>query len=498
MEEIRPHLTLHLVADHAVSASRKPGEIGKEAFDARMSLMAELRELDKEIQSVDAERQRRGRRRGIVQAYLAVPVADGRPASRRSFLPGSKSDRDTGNEDRSCADATASGRLRGKHACLLPRSGASRSRGNAHSRERTRSDLAGIRREGTSGGDLETLVHPLSPSRDISAFGQLKHLMREWRPDIVHTHQSKAGIIGRLAAREASIQGIVHGVHILPFLHAGKARGMLYLAAERVAAKFTRAFIDVSQAMRDICIAHRVGSPDQHHVVHSGFDVQRFSQARWPDDLHLLLGTTPGEPKPPVVLMLAALEPRKRHVEFIEAFPQVVDRIPDVRLLLAGEGPARAAVESAIERSPAAGNIRLIGFNSSPERLISLADVCVLTSMREGLPRVVMQYLAGGRPCVASHLPGLEEVVKHGVNGIVTPADDVGAAAAAVADLLQNRSYCTRLAGGARRTDLSSWGLDAMCDRVETVYRTVLGSLREPAPSADSANRARHVRDAAG
>jgi len=324
---------------------------------------------------------------------------------------------------------------------------------------------------------LETLVHPLSPSNDIAALRQLSRLLLEWHPDIVHTHQSKAGIIGRLAAKRANVPGIIHGVHILPFLDVGHAQKLTFLAAERVTAKVTRAFIDVSQSMRDICIAHHIGSPDQHYVVHSGFDLIRFSRARWPEQAARLLGIAPGEPKPPVVLMLAALEPRKRHVEFIEAFAQVVDRIPDVRLILAGEGSTRPDVEAAIKRSPVASSIHLIGYHSEPEQLINMADVCVLTSMREGLPRVVMQYLAGGRPCVVSQIPGLDEVVKHGVNGIVTPAHDVDAAAAAVADLLENRTYHARLAEGAKRTDLSSWGLDAMCDSVETVYQSVLGSL---------------------
>ncbi|MDX8455558.1 glycosyltransferase [Mesorhizobium sp. VK9D] len=323
---------------------------------------------------------------------------------------------------------------------------------------------------------LEDLINPISPSRDISAFRQLTRLMRVWRPDIVHTHQSKAGIIGRLAAEQANIPGIVHGVHILPFVHVSNTQRLIFLAAERLAARCTRAFIDVSQAMRDICVANHLGGPDQHHVVHSGFDLVRFANAQWPEEPHLLLGTAAGEPKPPVVLMLAALEPRKRHIEFIEAFGQVVDRIPNVRLLLAGEGPARSAVASAIERSPFAKNVRMIGYHGEPEKLISLADVCVLTSMREGLPRVVMQYLAGGRPCVVSHLPGVEEVVTHGVNGIVTPVDNVSAAAASVADLLENERYRARLADGARLTDLSSWGLDAMCDRVETIYRSVQAS----------------------
>ena len=343
---------------------------------------------------------------------------------------------------------------------------------------------------------IETLINPLSPSHDIAAFGQLGRLMSEWRPDIVHTHQSKAGIIGRLAARNANIPNIVHGVHILPFLNVGNAQRLMFLGAERLAARFTRAFIDVSQAMRDICVAHHIGTPEQHHVVHSGFDLMRFSQARWPEDTHLLLGTVPGEPKPPVALMLAALEPRKRHVEFIEAFANVAGRIPNVRLIVAGEGPARSAVEAAIERSPAAKSVRLIGYHSEPERLISLADVCVLTSIREGLPRVVMQYLAGGRPCVVSQLPGLQEVVKHGVNGIVTPADDVSAAAEAVAYLLENEADRARLAAGAKCTDLSSWGLDTMCDRVETVYESVLASSLESAATSARVKGATHIGDA--
>lgn len=329
---------------------------------------------------------------------------------------------------------------------------------------------------------LDTLVHPISPSSDFAALMQLSRHFQEWRPDIVHTHQSKAGIIGRLAARQANVPGIIHGVHIIPFVQVGHTQKMTFLAAERLTARYTRAFIDVSESMRDICVFHHIGSPAQHHVVHSGFDLARFSGAKWPKEAPRLLGLAPGQPKPPVVLMLAALEPRKRHIEFIEGFPQVVERVPDVRLILAGEGSARPAIEAAIARSPVAKSIHLIGYHSEPEQLISLADVCVLTSMREGLPRVVMQYLAGGRPCVVSELPGLGEVVKHGVNGVVTPARDVGAAAAAVGDLLEYKPLRAHLAEGARLTDLTSWGLDAMCDGVETVYQSVLGALPQQGP----------------
>jgi len=320
---------------------------------------------------------------------------------------------------------------------------------------------------------VNSLVRELSPIHDLLAVRELLWIFRRIQPDLVHTHQSKAGILGRLAAHVEGVPNIVHGVHILPFLGVGLARRAIYVAAERAIASFTDAFIDVSGGMLGACVANRVGFQRQHHVVHSGFDLAKFRTAQKPRNWRTLLDLRPGEPVPPVIVMLAALEPRKRHLELISLFRQLVDQFPNVRLLLAGEGTLRGEVERAIAHHNLSANIKLIGFATNPEQLIALADVCLLTSIREGLPRSVVQYLAGGRPAIVTYVPGIEEVVTHGVNGLITPSEDLSATVAALSELLGNKHSLSKLRAGARQSDLSSWDVENMCRQIEDIYRNI-------------------------
>jgi glycosyltransferase involved in cell wall biosynthesis len=172
---------------------------------------------------------------------------------------------------------------------------------------------------------------------------------------------------------------------------------------------------------------------------------------------------------------LAALEDRKRQVAFLDVFGRIVQRIPAVRLLIAGEGPMRAAVQKAIVDRNLSQHVRLLGFHAFPERLIALCDLTVLTSVREGLPRVIVQSLAGGRPVVTTHLHGICEIVASGVNGIVTPSDELAQTADAVADLLLDRERLSRMQTAAAGTDVSSWGIDSMCSTVSKVYEQFVG-----------------------
>ncbi len=327
------------------------------------------------------------------------------------------------------------------------------------------------------------LVRALSPVSDIQALWHLTRTLRAFRPDIVHTHTSKGGIIGRVAARLAGVPVIVHGVHIVPFENAGRLQRLVYLAAERATAPITSAFIDVSAGMRDLCVAAGVGRPDQHYVVHSGFDLDRFCSARPPEDWRRLLRLEAHEARPPVLLMMAAFEPRKRHREFLEHFPKIAAEIPNVKLLLAGDGPLRPEIEDFINANNLDRQVILAGFRDDPERLIALADLCLLCSMREGLPRVVVQYLAGGKPCVAADLPGLDEVLRNGENGVVTPPNDLAALAEAAVVLLADRQKLAHLAAGAARTDLSAWDATAMCAEVAAIYEAYRSAAWRAGPA---------------
>ena len=124
------------------------------------------------------------------------------------------------------------------------------------------------------------LTRSISPVSDVRALLALTRRFRALNADIVHTHTSKAGILGRFAAWAAGVPAIVHGVHIVPFVNVGVAERFAYLALEKLAALVTSAFINVSAGIRDLCLSAGMGRPDKHYVVHSGFRSRSFSQRR--------------------------------------------------------------------------------------------------------------------------------------------------------------------------------------------------------------------------
>lgn len=322
--------------------------------------------------------------------------------------------------------------------------------------------------------NVKSLIRSVNPAKDIRALTELVRLFRHIKPDVVHTHQSKAGILGRFAAALSGVPSIVHGVHIAPFQNVSAFEKTLYLSAEKAAAAVTHAFIDVSLGMKEAYLAHAIGGQENHFVVHSGMNLSRFRNAAPPEDWRAILGIDASTDKPPTVVMIAALEPRKRHIEFLQHLSARVAVLPDIRVLLAGEGHMRPAIAAKIVELGLQQNVKLLGFRNDPERIIALADVCVLSSFREGLPRAVVQYLAAGKPMVVSDLPGLSEVVTHGKNGMIVAPDDIGALTRGVVNLLTNEPQRDYLAARASRSEIGSWDAAIMAQQIENVYAALL------------------------
>jgi glycosyltransferase involved in cell wall biosynthesis len=307
------------------------------------------------------------------------------------------------------------------------------------------------------------LVHRISPFEDASALLKLRAALRSLAPQVVHTHQSKAGVVATAAAAGVGVPGVVHGVHILPWVNSGPMRSAAYIAMERAAARFAGAFIDVSEGVRDECLRHRIGAPEQHFVARSPIQLDQFRSAQPPDDLVL---PTDG-PRPVVVLVLAAFEPRKRQQAFLEALGKLGPD-PNLLVVFAGDGPTLPFVAEAAGRLFRPDQVKFLGHRKDPERLIAAAEICVLTSNREGLPRVLLQYLAGGRASVVTDLPGLSDVVNNGVNGVIV--DTPEQAAAEVARLVKDAPARAALAAAAAATDLSAWALDQSYPSVVAAY----------------------------
>jgi glycosyltransferase involved in cell wall biosynthesis len=319
---------------------------------------------------------------------------------------------------------------------------------------------------------VPALRRAINPVADLRAALALWRIFRRVQPDVIHTHTSKAGVIGRIAARAAPSAAVVHGIHILPFVNVGAAEKLVYLSIERMLARMTHRFVSVSPAMRDLAIANGVGHADRHDVVFSGMNLSRYlAESR--DE-----GVAPGGDagRRFHVVYAANYEPRKQHLPLLEALARRARDFSDTTFVFAGHGRQQAVIEERVRALGLEGMVSVVGFVEDLGELIRGADLCIYCSSREGLPRVVVQYCAAQRPVVALDLPGLDAVVTHGHNGLILPAGDFDGLTAAVRRLLDAPQERRAMAEAAGAVDLTAWSADTMYVRLNEIYRGALST----------------------
>jgi glycosyltransferase involved in cell wall biosynthesis len=271
---------------------------------------------------------------------------------------------------------------------------------------------------------LPALVRPIHPWLDVRAWAALTAHFREQKPQLVHTHSGKAGILGRLAARRAGVPWVVHTIHgpsFGPFQNAFTNR--ILRAAERRAGRVTHAFVVVADAMTRQYLAAGIGRPDQYTRVFSGFDLGPFLRAATNPCLRPQLGFAPGDV---VVGKVARLFALKGHDDLFAAAPELVRRCPSMRFLLVGDGPWRGRFERQARAAGLADRFVFAGL-IEPVRVadyFGAMDILVHLSRREGLPRALPQALAAAKPVVACDCDGANEVCLDGRTGYLLPAGD--------------------------------------------------------------------------
>lgn len=255
------------------------------------------------------------------------------------------------------------------------------------------------------------MVREISPRRDLAAAWTLRQLVRREKFDVVHTHQSKAGVLGRFAAwRLAPV--IVHTIHMPSFGAAYTSHtSWAFQQLERLGGKITDYFVTVGAELRDTYLQAGIGRPEQYVVIHSPIHVTRFGElrdvsrsqrSRWREELGVNLNAR-------VILSIGALDPRKRHDVTMR---QLASEMNDQNLLLmiAGEGPADAGLRALAADLGVQDHVRMLGFVEDVRPLFGIADALIHVSEVEGVPQVVLQALAAGVPVVASAVEGLSEV----------------------------------------------------------------------------------------
>lgn len=315
----------------------------------------------------------------------------------------------------------------------------------------------------------------IAPADAISV-GRLAAYFRRAKPEIVHTHTSKAGVVGRLAARMAGVPHVIHTVHGFPFTEGqSKAKYAAYVAVERWAGRL--ADILLSQSKEDVETARALGIRAQEGFplcIGNGIDLRRFDPGRR-NQLGEGLRHQLGLGSEPVITIVARLTFEKGYAELVHALARLTDLEWTALFIGADEG-AEAWVRSALAEFSLVERVRLLGERPDVERLLSVSDIYVLPSYREGLPRSVIEAQAMKVPAVVTNIRGCREVVTDGVTGLLVPPKDSEALAAALRCLLLHPAARLQMGEEARRRMEREFDEEQVFKRIATAYETVLGA----------------------
>ena len=273
------------------------------------------------------------------------------------------------------------------------------------------------------------LIRPVHPVKDFIALRKLEKILREQKPDLVHTHSGKAGILGRLAAKRAGVPVIIHHIHGPSFGNfQGALANFVFTAAERHAAKITDHFFCSAAAMTKLYLAAGIGKPEMFTRIFSGFNLEPFLNATNDLALRKQLGLAENHF---VIGNIGRLFKLKGHADLLRAFAKILPQVPHARLLFVGDGALRGEIENRARALGVADKVIFTGLVPPAEvaRYVGLMDCLAHLSYREALSRALPQALAAGKPVIAYDFDGADEVCRENETGFLIRTGDTDTAA---------------------------------------------------------------------
>ncbi|HRU39155.1 MAG TPA: glycosyltransferase, partial [Candidatus Goldiibacteriota bacterium] len=280
----------------------------------------------------------------------------------------------------------------------------------------------------------EEIKHPISPFADIAAVFRLAKYFKDNKIDVVNTHSSKAGILGRLAARLAGVKKVVHTVHGFSFHeYQNPAAHLFFVMIESFFAGVTSKFVAVGKDVADYGIKKGVGTRDKYIVIRPGIDVNAFKHGISQAKKQKFLSKYGLDRDKFTVVMIGNCKKQKNPMGFAAVACLALEKIPDMQFIFAGDGPLKAKAEKYVAERGFSGKVKFIGWTDEPDVLIKSSDLFLLTSLWEGIPCALAQAAAAGLPIIASDIAGNREFMSAiGAKKFLYPALDYSAAAALI------------------------------------------------------------------
>jgi glycosyltransferase involved in cell wall biosynthesis len=331
------------------------------------------------------------------------------------------------------------------------------------------------------------MIRAVRPGADLRGLWALVRLFRRERPDIVHTHTPKAGLLGQWAARIAGVPARVHTIHGLYFPgHMTPRTRPVFVGMERATMAFAHLVLSQNPEDVPVAVAEKICRADRIRLLGNGIDLRRYHPGAVPDaDVQALRREIGLAPEHRVVGIVARVNREKGYVEFFQAARAIAARVPEARFVVIGPveaekfdalDPVVLAREQGLE-----DRVHYLGLRSDMPVLYRLMDVLVLPSHREGWPRSPMEAAAMGVPAVVTDIRGCRQVVVPGRTGLMVPLRDPGALANAVVQLLSDPEGARRMGEAARAHALETFDEDGVVRRTLDAYRDLLPAGRLPA-----------------
>jgi len=315
------------------------------------------------------------------------------------------------------------------------------------------------------------LQREIQPWKDIKAFIQLYRFIKKGHFDIVHTHSSKAGVLGRWAAKCAGVPIIIHTPHGHVFYgYFSKVLTSFFIWVERFTARITDKIITLTNRGKKEHIDFKIGPAEKFVRIYSGIDVN--PKRNHPElKIHLKKQWVLGDGYF-IFGSVGRLDPIKGTTYLIDAMARVIKAHPRTQLLLVGDGSEKEKLQRKCAALGLQAVVKFTGFQKDPTPFIEIMDVFVLASLNEGMGRVILEAMTYGKPVIATGVGGIPELVEDGKNGFLVPPQNAEALSDAMIKLIGHRKLLEEMAIQAKIKVGAQFDLDKMVKDIESVYGT--------------------------
>ncbi len=315
---------------------------------------------------------------------------------------------------------------------------------------------------------VRNFVQPISPFNDFRALRQLIRIIRRGKYQIVHTHNSKGGILGRIAAWWCRVPVIIHTIHGFAFHDSETAfRKRLFIFLERRAAKMADKLIAISQPLQDWGLRLGIGKPAQYTKIYSGIEIEKF---RIDVDVRALRQQFGIGAHDFVIGLVAKLWDGKGHITAIDSLPQILAKVPHAKLVFVGEGYLRPALEAHAAKLGVEQHVVFTGFRTDIAELNAMFDLSILISDFEGMGRVLLEAMVMGKPVVATNVGGIPDVVVDGKTGYLVAPGDPPALAEAVLKLALDPQLRSSMGAAGQQRITEQFSAATMVRKIVEVY----------------------------